>query len=104
MAEGEGRPRSGFGGAMTGALAAAAIVAAGLLWWAMQSPDPAQPPEPQLAATPAPEAANAQAFPGDYIVTGNKGEQQKQAGNAVAVNVAAWLGARVVAALDKART
>ena len=50
------------------------------------------------------EAANAQAFPGDYIITGNKGEQQKQAGNAVAVNVAAWLGARVVAALDKART
>lgn len=50
------------------------------------------------------EAANAQAFPGDYIITGNKGEQQKQAGNAVAVNVSAWLGARVVAALDKART
>jgi nucleoid-associated protein YgaU len=61
MAEGEDRPRSGFGGAMTGALAAAAIVAAGLLWWAMQSPDPAVPPEPQLAATPAPAPAAAPA-------------------------------------------
>jgi len=34
------------------------------------------------------EAANAQAFPGNYQNLGNGGEQQMQAGNAVAVNVA----------------
>ncbi|MGO5193137.1 DNA cytosine methyltransferase [Bifidobacterium boum] len=38
------------------------------------------------------EAANAQAFPRHYIIHGNQGEQQMQAGNAVAVNVAHWLG------------
>lgn len=46
------------------------------------------------------EAANAQAFPGDYIIHGNLGEQQKQAGNAVPVNVAQWLGQAAMAALD----
>lgn len=34
----------------------------------------------------------AQRFPGDYIVHGNKSEQTMQAGNAVSVNVARWLG------------
>lgn len=48
------------------------------------------------------EAANAQAFPGSYIIHGNKGEQQMQAGNAVAVNVAAWLGAGAMRVLDAA--
>ena len=46
------------------------------------------------------EAANAQRFPRSYIIHGNQGEQQMQAGNAVAVNVAHWLGKQVVAALD----
>lgn len=38
------------------------------------------------------EAANAQRFVPDYVIHGNKGEQQMQAGNAVPVNVAHWLG------------
>ena len=46
------------------------------------------------------ESANAQRFPGNYIITGTKGEQQVQAGNAVAVNVAQWIGSQVAAALD----
>lgn len=46
------------------------------------------------------EAANAQRFPGDYQIHGNKTEQQLQAGNAVAVNVAHWIGSRLAAALD----
>ena len=46
------------------------------------------------------EAANAQAFPQDYIIHGNQGEQQMQAGNAAPVNVAAWLGAAARAALN----
>lgn len=45
------------------------------------------------------EAANAQRFPRDYILTGNLGEQQLGAGNAVACNVAQWIGTRVAAAL-----
>ncbi|MER6939359.1 DNA cytosine methyltransferase [Nocardioides sp. NPDC127514] len=45
------------------------------------------------------EAANAQRFPRRYVITGNQGEQQMQAGNAVAVNVAAWLGRRAGDAL-----
>lgn len=45
------------------------------------------------------EAANAQAFPRSYVIHGNQGEQQMQAGNAVAVNVAAWLGAAAAKAL-----
>ena len=36
----------------------------------------------------------------DVKVYGNLGEQQMQAGNAVAVNVAHWLGQAAVAALD----
>lgn len=47
------------------------------------------------------EAANAQAFPRAYIIHGNKGEQQKQAGNAVPVNVSAWLGEASMAVLDE---
>jgi len=41
----------------------------------------------------------AQRFPADYIVTGNRGEQTMQAGNAVSVNAAQWLGERVMTAL-----
>lgn len=48
------------------------------------------------------EAANAQRFVHDYVITGNQGEQQMQAGNAVAVNVARWIGERVAEALDEA--
>ena len=46
------------------------------------------------------EAANAQRFPRSYVIHGNQGEQQMQAGNAVAVNVAHWLGRQVSTALD----
>lgn len=38
------------------------------------------------------EAANAQRFRRNYVIFGNQGEQQMQAGNAVPVNVAQWLG------------
>ena len=38
------------------------------------------------------ESARAQRFPDTYIITGNQGEQQMQAGNAVSSNVAQWLG------------
>jgi DNA (cytosine-5)-methyltransferase 1 len=42
----------------------------------------------------------AQRFPRDYIVHGTGGEQTAQAGNAVSVNVARWIGERVKAALN----
>ncbi|MGH8877197.1 MAG: DNA cytosine methyltransferase [Stackebrandtia sp.] len=42
----------------------------------------------------------AQRFPHDYVVTGTRGEQTAQAGNAVSVNVARWIGERVAAALN----
>lgn len=45
------------------------------------------------------EHLSAQRFPADYIVHGNKGEQTMQAGNAVSVNAAQWLGERILAAL-----
>lgn len=45
------------------------------------------------------EQLHAQRFPTDYIVHGNKGEQTMQAGNAVSVNVARWIGERVDAVL-----
>lgn len=45
------------------------------------------------------EAANAQAFPREYVMHGNQGEQQMQAGNAVPVNVAHFLGARMAGAI-----
>ena len=48
------------------------------------------------------ESATAQRFADDYIIHGNKGEQQMQAGNAVAVNVAQWIGSRVAAGLNGA--
>lgn len=48
------------------------------------------------------EAANAQAFPREYVIHGNAGEMQMQAGNAVATNVAAWLGKAAADALDGA--
>ncbi len=46
------------------------------------------------------EQASAQRFPLDYRITGNQGEQTMQAGNAVAVNAAHWLGARIAQALN----
>jgi DNA (cytosine-5)-methyltransferase 1 len=46
------------------------------------------------------EAANAQRFWASYVIHGNKGEQQMQAGNAVAVNVAHHLGKRAAVALN----
>jgi len=45
------------------------------------------------------EHLRAQRFPDHYIVKGNKGEQTKGAGNAVASNVAHWIGLHVLAAL-----
>lgn len=45
------------------------------------------------------ELMQAQRFPKDYIVHGNQAEQILQAGNAVSVNAARWLGERVKAAL-----
>jgi DNA (cytosine-5)-methyltransferase 1 len=45
------------------------------------------------------EHLNAQRFPGGYIVTGNQGEQTMQAGNAVSVNVAHWLGLQLAEVL-----
>lgn len=49
------------------------------------------------------EHLRAQAFPDSYVVTGNKGEQTMQAGNAVSANVAQWLGTAVAAVLGGAR-
>lgn len=49
------------------------------------------------------EHLRAQRFPDSYVVHGNKGEQTKQAGNAVSANVAHWLGAHYAAALDGRR-
>lgn len=46
------------------------------------------------------EQLYSQRFPRDYIVHGTKGEQTMQAGNAVAVNVAQWVGERVMAVLS----
>jgi DNA (cytosine-5)-methyltransferase 1 len=45
------------------------------------------------------EHLRAQRFPDTYLVKGNKSEQTKGAGNAVASNVAHWLGTYVLAAL-----
>ncbi|MBO3744887.1 DNA cytosine methyltransferase [Streptosporangiaceae bacterium NEAU-GS5] len=45
------------------------------------------------------EHLRAQRFPDFYQVTGNKGEQTMQAGNAVSSNVAQWLGERIARAL-----
>lgn len=42
----------------------------------------------------------AQRFPTGYVMHGNKGEQTMQAGNAVSVNVARWIGERIATALD----
>jgi DNA (cytosine-5)-methyltransferase 1 len=47
------------------------------------------------------EHLRGQRFPDTYIVTGNKGEQTMQAGNAVSANVAQWLGQQLAAALDQ---
>lgn len=45
------------------------------------------------------EQLGAQRFPGAYIVHGNKGEQTAQAGNAVSVNAARFIGTRLAAVL-----
>jgi len=46
------------------------------------------------------EHLRAQRFPDSYVVTGNKGEQTTQAGNAVSSNVAHWLGTKALEALS----
>jgi DNA (cytosine-5)-methyltransferase 1 len=46
------------------------------------------------------EHLRAQRFFDWYLVTGNKGEQTMQAGNAVASNVAQWIGQQVMAVLN----
>jgi DNA (cytosine-5)-methyltransferase 1 len=46
------------------------------------------------------EHMRAQRFPDVFVVKGNKGEQTAQAGNAVPVNVARWIGEGVYAVLD----
>lgn len=48
------------------------------------------------------ESLDAQRFPSTYEVCGNKGQQTAQAGNAVPVNVAAWIGRQVGIVLDGA--
>ena len=45
------------------------------------------------------EQLGAQRFPGTYLVHGNKGEQTAQAGNAVSVNAARFIGERLAAVL-----
>lgn len=45
------------------------------------------------------EQLGAQRFPGDYRVHGNKGEQTAQAGNAVSVNAARFIGTRLAPVL-----
>lgn len=45
------------------------------------------------------EALTAQRFPADYIIHGTGKEQTAQAGNAVSVNVARWIGERVLQVL-----
>lgn len=49
------------------------------------------------------EHLRAQRFPDTYAVTGNKGEQTMQAGNAVSANVAQWIGTQLAAALNDAQ-
>lgn len=46
------------------------------------------------------ESARAQRIPDSYRLTGNGGEQQMQAGNAVSSNVSQWLGAITVQVLS----
>lgn len=46
------------------------------------------------------EHLRAQDFDDSYVVTGNLGEQTAQAGNAVAVNCARWIGRRLAAVLS----
>lgn len=46
------------------------------------------------------ELMSAQRFPGEYIVHGNQRERILQAGNAVSVNAARWIGERVKAVLS----
>ena len=46
------------------------------------------------------EYAAGQRFGAEYVLTGNQGEQIAGAGNAVSVNVARWIGERVMAVLE----
>jgi DNA (cytosine-5)-methyltransferase 1 len=46
------------------------------------------------------ESARSQRFPDSYRITGNQGEQQMQAGNAVSSNVSQWLGGITVEVLS----
>jgi DNA (cytosine-5)-methyltransferase 1 len=45
------------------------------------------------------EQLRAQRFPDHYIVLGNRGEQTMQAGNAVPVNLAHWIGSEALKVL-----
>ncbi len=47
------------------------------------------------------EQARAQRFPGSYLLTGNNGERTAQAGNAVSVNVAMWIGEAIADAMNQ---
>lgn len=47
------------------------------------------------------EQFKSQRFPGSYVLTGTKTQQTAQAGNAVPVNVARWIGEHVYSALDR---
>ena len=47
------------------------------------------------------ESLSAQRFPDGYVVHGNQGEQTMQAGNAVSVNVARWIGTQITVALNR---
>jgi DNA (cytosine-5)-methyltransferase 1 len=49
------------------------------------------------------ESLRSQRFPDTYRVTGNKGEQTMQAGNAVSANVAQWIGQRLATVLGGSR-
>lgn len=48
------------------------------------------------------EQLSAQAFPREYVVYGNQGEQTMQAGNSVSVNAARWIGEPVAEVLGVA--
>jgi DNA (cytosine-5)-methyltransferase 1 len=45
------------------------------------------------------ELKRAQSFPDEYVILGNKREQVKQIGHAVACNVAQWIAQRCVESL-----
>jgi DNA (cytosine-5)-methyltransferase 1 len=66
---------------------------------ALVQPDDSDIAECRLRMLKPREHLRAQRFPDSYVVTGNQGEQTMQAGNAVSVNVAAWLGRAIAKVL-----